>query len=556
MDAIKAAREPQRLCFQHPLLRLFPLSSSASGQLQALQSLVQTACDGDADGDQRAGALQKLVHIEHFDSDAWSFSALVDEVIETALTDRPGPLLREQLVLRHAYSAGLRAEYQPQCGATRAVPNGAHFWSTTTSGPPHDEAASDRQRLARTLREAVHDLLLLGEPGVRALSSSEAAASVRLLQLYVSGADDGDEAHSAREAQDYLDAGGALLWDRLIDHLGDEATGIYGAGIKDVSLSLLKTKCEGTATPSTTPTEVSVRQGWHTIVHDVIPEGSESATQATLVRYETLRAPMAVAKLPSPMGVRSTLDQLRKEFPWAASAVDALAEDLLPRAAFGGIEFGLTPTLLYGPPGCGKSRLARRVAELTGVPFMALPMAGASDARFLLGTARGWADGQPSPIIDLLHRRACASALVLIDEVDKTASYTATSVAPTVALLSLLEPENAARWFDTYLQAHCDLSKVAFWATANDIRRLGAPLLSRLRPIYVPAPAPEHFAAALDLVIADTLRAWGLPERLSEGFDVRSVLRTRVRNLRDLQAAVRRELSAWISTVAEGTARH
>ncbi len=109
--------------------------------------------------------------------------------------------------------------------------------------------------------------------------------------------------------------------------------------------------------------------------------------------------------MPTLQEVQRVLEQLRGEFPWATAAVDALAEDLLPRAAFSGVELGLTPTLLYGPPGCGKSRLARRVAELTGVAFMALPMAGASDGSVLLGTARGWASGQPSPIIEMLLSR-------------------------------------------------------------------------------------------------------------------------------------------------------
>lgn len=554
MDAIKATSSPQRLFFQHPLLQLF--TSSAPEPLQALQCLVTTIWDGDAHVEHRARALEELVRLEQCDSSAWSLAALIDELIESALADKRNPLIHEQLVLRQAHSAGLRLGREPLYGPSSAVPSGAHFIVSKAAMLNTGDVASHRQRLARMMRETVHDLLLLGDSGVRELSDCEAAACLRLLQLYVSVAGEFSEAQSVRETKEYLDAGGAVLWDRLIARLGSLATGVYGAGIKEVIGRRLVSKLEAVAKPSKEPMVSTVRLGWHTVIRDVIPEASDSGTQEALTRYERLRAPMAVAKLPSLTSLRSTIDQLRREFPWAMSAIDALEEDLLPRAAFGGIEFGLTPTLLYGPPGCGKSRLARRVAELTGVAFMALPMAGATDARFLLGTARGWADGQPSPIIDLLHRRECASALVLIDEVDKCAGGTTNSVAPTVALLALLEPENSTRWFDTFLQAHCDLSKVTFWATANDIQRLTAPLLSRFRPIRVPAPTPEHFAGALDLVVADTLRAWGLPAQLSEGFDARSVLRAPLRNLRELQAAVRSALSTWIRAVAAPAARH
>ncbi len=146
--------------------------------------------------------------------------------------------------------------------------------------------------------------------------------------------------------------------------------------------------------------------------------------------------------------------------------------------------------------------------------------------------------------------------MVLIDEIDKTARWSANAVAPTVALLSLLEPENSARWFDSYLQTHCDLSKVGFWATANEIRGLSAPLLSRLRSVYVPAPTSHDFAAALNGMAADLLTEWRLPPAMLDGLDLRSVLRQPLGSLRELRAAVRSALAAWVADGVRRENRH
>lgn len=159
--------------------------------------------------------------------------------------------------------------------------------------------------------------------------------------------------------------------------------------------------------------------------------------------YTALRGPLPVATLPDVVRIEQIVQTLSDEFPWAFEAVEELACDLRSRRLFGGVQLGTPPTLLVGPPGCGKSRLVRRLGEELRLPFMPLSLAGKSDSRALLGTARGWASAQASPLVDLLLAHKSASALVLVDEIDKVLSSTPSRVPPTVALLNLLEPENA-----------------------------------------------------------------------------------------------------------------
>lgn len=555
MDAIQASDRAARRPFQHPLLQLFPLPPDAPDALLSLQALVEAVCDATAKTGARADALHELIVLEHGRHQLFELGLLVDEVIHSAFSGPQSPLVREQMVVREAARAGFKICLTSATPRPNAIPTGTHLVPASQTSQASDDGGAFHS-LVDALSGAVQRLLLLGDEEVRALSADEARASLRLLQLYTSIAGDFKEAPATNEVLECLDHGGALLWDRLVDRLGPDAIGIYGRGMKDVSLASLHVKRRRAAPSSATSTMEDGGAGWHTVIRDAIPRASERGTQATLARYERLRAPLPVAKMPSLQEVQSVLEQLRGEFSWATAAVDALAEDLLPRAAFGGVELGLTPTLLYGPPGCGKSRLARRVAELTGVAFMALPMAGASDGSVLLGTARGWASGQPSPIIEMLLSRESASALVLIDEIDKTARWAANAVSPTVALLSLLEPENSARWFDPYLQTHCDLSKVGFWATANEIRGLSAPLLSRLRPVYVPAPTLDDFATALDAMAADILAEWRLPPAMLDGLDLRSVLRQPLGSLRELRSAVRSALAAWVADSVRRENRH
>jgi hypothetical protein len=284
--------------------------------------------------------------------------------------------------------------------------------------------------------------------------------------------------------------------------------------------------------------------GHHIIVTGPIPVPSgERATIDQLKRYEPLLQPLPIAPLPALERIDALEAQLLGEFPWAEGAIRQILGDLRSRRLFGSTELGLSPTLLVGPPGSGKSRLVRRLAEELHLPFHAIACGGLTDAKALLGTARGWSSAQASPVLTLLLTRLSASALVLFDEIDKTSEDSANGSLRDAAL-GLLEPENARAWIDPFLQAPCDLTKLVFMATANRLGPLPSPLLSRLRILHVPAPSGVHAKAIVIGATHDIAREWGLP---AEALPVLSIDLDPAREIsaRAIKAMVRSELGAW-----------
>ena len=188
--------------------------------------------------------------------------------------------------------------------------------------------------------------------------------------------------------------------------------------------------------------------------------------------------------------IRDHLQILVCEMPNFALAMDALAAELALALSGPCNEFRVTPMLIHGAPGIGKTRFVSQLAAILSVGFDKLSMGAASGAFELCGVSRGWGTTRPGRIAKLLAQGESAAPVVLLDEIDKLGSDPRFPVIPT--LLDLLEPDSARHFRDECLELEFDASRIIFVATANEIHDIPGPLCSRMRLIEIQPPTLEQ----------------------------------------------------------------
>jgi hypothetical protein len=396
--------------------------------------------------------------------------------------------------------AGLTGEHLIPPTASNAYLNLRQRWDGT---PP---AWASRRELAYVIAEL---LIGVGRHSVgrawRALGMVPGVAGATRLLSSVGETPPGDDARRVLKFWNQIQAE-ALHVTQWRDHIAEQ----WKRTIIDLELNALDRSALKRLVPDADAETADGRPKQVTAVPDdddapeqqergvvAIPEvgGLHTAYQTKTILESVKRVVgkrLYLAPMPDVAAVRATL---HAEFPHAIEVVDTLLSGLRGDHPYS------RPTMLVGPAGNGKSRLAERFGMLVWGVAETIPGGSMTDGSFG-GAARHWSTGEPAvPVSRLLIRQARADGLVVLDEIDKAGTSDHNGRFQNV-LLQMIERQNAKRYFDQYLQAHVDLSYVSWLATANDTSGLSAPLKDRMRLIKMPEPGRQHMVPLARSIVA------------------------------------------------------
>ena len=205
----------------------------------------------------------------------------------------------------------------------------------------------------------------------------------------------------------------------------------------------------------------------------------------------------------------SLIDRVRaiaKDAPHFEKVIEVVAR-AATLALMTGTELRLPHILLSGPPGIGKSWLSKRLAEVLGTDTHSIAGNAITDAALLLGHPTTWKGAKEGLVTGIASKSKTASPIILCDELDKLKTHY--SEDPFNVFLTLLERENACRAMDEYLLVPFDISRIIWILTANDLRRIPEPVISRLLVFEIGAPEDNHLIAVVRNLVGAALARFG-----------------------------------------------
>ena len=199
------------------------------------------------------------------------------------------------------------------------------------------------------------------------------------------------------------------------------------------------------------------------------------------------------------------LDDIRRQLALCHDSRDALE---------------ITPMLLLGPPGVGKTHFAREVAQLLGTGMGFVSMSSMTAGWLLSGASSQWKGARPGKVFETLVDGQYANPVMVVDEIDKARGEHAYD--PLGALYSLLEHDTARTFVDEFAEVAVDASQMIWVATANDERSIPEPILNRVNVYRVEMPDADA-ARLIARRLYDSIRGqhdWGRRFAQDPGNDV------------------------------------
>lgn len=216
--------------------------------------------------------------------------------------------------------------------------------------------------------------------------------------------------------------------------------------------------------------------------------GRDMSKKALEYKYlKTLRQAFELAGPRDCDALDHAFSKLYEQAPWCREPLNAVWQSV--RSVVSEKPwYSAKPILLHGVPGCGKSYLAKLIADAVSVPFLRINCAELTGVFEISGTERSWSSGDIGAPLRVLIENQVANPLILLDEVDKASRPHSSGGDPQNAVLALTDPTATDRWRCGFLKREIWMSEISWVMTANDINAVPAPLRDRCRIFEIHQP--------------------------------------------------------------------
>lgn len=201
--------------------------------------------------------------------------------------------------------------------------------------------------------------------------------------------------------------------------------------------------------------------------------------------------------------ISEKMNALRDRFPNFSETIDFLMRSIMLSSLSKDKRFEMMPVLLVGSPGIGKTKFLHSFASVINAEFKMIGCGSVTAGWVLGGSSTSWSEGKMGMVVTALRDGKTANPILMLDEIDKLAGDSRhDGFGP---LYSLMEKNTAKSFIDEAIGFPLNCSKINWVCTANDIKSIPEPILSRLTVIKVPDPTKEQMRSILKSVYVDIL---------------------------------------------------